>query len=167
MGLWQRFTCAGPLGMAGELPEEPAAGVPAPEAELEEALLDGHKLVPVTGITGVPLPETGVPLPGMAVPAGMLVPGADPPEVVAVLDDEVETIGVPVPRVDPPEVEAVPDAAVEIAGVSVPSPVLGITGEPVAAGDCVADAQAERTSVNTINVANTILFFISRLILHF
>src|SRR5512136_2882728 len=109
--------------MAGGLPEDPEAGVPQPGTELNggvggpaaelddgvlapaaapaEVLLDGHKLVPVTGTTGVPVPETGVPLAGMAVPAGMLVPS-----------------------VDPPDVEAVPDAEVEIAGVSVPSPVL-------------------------------------------
>ena len=171
MGLWQRFTSAGPLGMAVEPPEDPEAGVPVlgtelnggvvgpaeepyggvlvPTAAPAEELLDGHKLVPVTGTTGVPLLETGVLLPDIAVAAGVLVPDADPPEGVVVLADEVEIIGVPVP-----------DAEVEIAGVSVPRPVFGIAGGTVTDGDCVADAQAERTSANIISVENKILLFI-------
>jgi len=158
MGLWQRFTSAGPMGMAVEPPEdpelgvlevEPDDGVLVPEPELDEELLDGHKLVPVTGTTGVPLLETGVPLPDMAVAAGVLVPEADPLEGVAVLPDDVEIIGVPVP-----------DTEFEMAGVAVPRPVFGITGGAVTEGDCVTDAQAERTSTTTISVENKILFFI-------
>jgi len=133
----------------GVLEVEPDDGVLVPDPELDEELLVGHKLVPVTGTTGVPLPETGVPVPDMAVAAGVLVPDADPLEGVVALPDDVEIIGVPVP-----------DTEVETAGVVVPRPVLGITGGAVTDGDCVADAQAERTSAKTINVENMILFFI-------